>query len=90
MPVYLTSGQVARTLRISVSTLKRWLVDPELRIVERRNCSGWRLFTDRDIDVLRRHKRKLKRDGKRFNETTLIPIATSAASELQTAQSVQA
>ncbi len=89
MASYLTSGQVARRLRISVSTLKRWLVDPELKIVERRNCNGWRLFTDRDLEMLRKHKRKLKRDGKRFNETTLIPVLTSteATGELQARQS---
>ena len=82
MSHYLTSGQVARKLRVSVSTLKRWLSEPELKIVERRNCNGWRLFTDRDIDALRKHKRKLKRDGKRFNDTTLIPIVPSTVNEI--------
>jgi hypothetical protein len=39
--------------------------------------------------MLRKHKRKLKRDGKRFNETTLIPVLTSTAAtgELQARQS---
>lgn len=76
MPNYLTSGQVSRRLRVSVSTLKRWLVEPDLKITERRNANGWRLFTDRDIEVLRKYKRKLKRLGKRFNETTLVPIVS--------------
>ncbi|MBD3393747.1 MAG: MerR family transcriptional regulator [Chitinivibrionales bacterium] len=88
MATYLTSGQVARKLRISVSTLKRWLVDPELSIAERRNCNGWRLFTERDIDALRKHKRRLKRNGKRFNETTLIPIAATVTNQLQARQNV--
>ena len=37
MSLYLTTGQAARKLRVSVSTLKRWLVDPEIQIAERRN-----------------------------------------------------
>jgi len=86
MSTYLTTGQVARKLRVSVSTLKRWIVDPEVQIAERRNCNGWRLFSDRDIDILKKHKRMLKRNGKRFNETTLIPIMSSAAEEQRISQ----
>ena len=86
MPNYLTSGQVARRLRVSVSTLKRWLGEPELDIEERRNSNGWRLFTDRETELLRQFKRKLKRNGKRFNETTLVPIATGAAPVSQQAR----
>ena len=74
---YFTSGQIARKLRISVSTLKRWLSEPELEIAELRNCNGWRLFTDEDLERLKRFKRSLKRNGKRFNDTTLIPIVGS-------------
>jgi hypothetical protein len=79
---YLTTGQVARRLRVSVSTLKRWLVDPEVTIVERRNCN------DTDIDTLRTHKLRLKRNGKRFNEATLIPIMTSTAGMLRIQKSL--
>ena len=74
MTKFLTSGQVARRLRISISTLKRWLDNPEVRIKEYRNYNGWRLFTDRDVEVLKKHKRSVKKNGKRFNETTLIPV----------------
>jgi DNA-binding transcriptional MerR regulator len=87
MSHYLTTGQVARKLRVSVSTLKRWLVDPELQIAERRNFNGWRLFTEKDIDSLRVHKRQLKKNGKRFNETTLIPILPSAEEHVQISHS---
>lgn len=73
---YQTSGQVARKLRISVSTLKRWLNDPELQMAEYRNYNGWRLFTEKDVESIKKHKKRLKRSGKRFNETTLIPIVT--------------
>ena len=53
MSQYLTSGQVAKKLRISLSTLKRWLEDPELNISNQRNCNGWRLFTLEDLEPLR-------------------------------------
>ena len=74
MSAYLTTGQVARKLRISVSTLKRWLDEPEIHITDRRNCNGWRLFTEKDLESLKKFKRNLKKNGKRFNETTLIPM----------------
>ncbi len=74
---YLTSGQVARKLRISISTLKRWLETLDLNISEVRNCNGWRLFTEEDIEAIREYKRKMKKNGKRFNDTTLIPVIIS-------------
>lgn len=77
MTTFLTSGQISRRLRISISTLKRWLVDPKLQFEERRNCNGWRLFSEPELEVLRDYKRELKRNGKRFNDTTLLPIITS-------------
>ena len=73
-PKYLTSGQVARMLHISVSTLKRWLSHAELNIKEYRNYNGWRLFTHDDVEELKRFKKLTKKNGKRFKETTLIPI----------------
>lgn len=75
---YLTSGQAARKLRISISTLKRWLETLDLNISEVRNCNGWRLFTEEDIEVIREYKRRMKKNGKRFNDTTLIPVIISA------------
>jgi hypothetical protein len=78
MASFLTIGQVARKLRVSISTLKRWLGDPELlKIEDRRNYNGWRLFSDADVTLLRQFKRDLKRNGKRFNDTTLIPVVGS-------------
>ena len=71
---HFTSGQVAKTLRISSSTLKRWLEDPVLVISEQRNYNGWRLFSEADIAVLREYKKQIRRNGKRFNDTTLIPV----------------
>ena len=77
MTRHFTSGQVAKKLRISISTLKRWLDDPELIISERRNYNGWRLFSDSDISILKEYKRKIRRNGKRFNDTTLIPVTNT-------------
>ncbi|MBN2035537.1 MAG: MerR family transcriptional regulator [Chitinispirillaceae bacterium] len=74
MPKFYTTGQVARRLRISVSTLKRWLVDPALHISEQRNYNGWRLFSEADLSALVGFKKQLRRNGKRFNETVLIPV----------------
>jgi len=74
MAMYLTSGQVARRLRISVSTLKRWVAEPDLSVSDHRNYNGWRLFSFEDLGTLRDFKRELKRNGKRFNETTLMPV----------------
>ncbi|NLD99721.1 MAG: MerR family transcriptional regulator [Fibrobacter sp.] len=72
--VYLTSGQVAKRLRISISTLKRWLIESEMCFSEYRNHNGWRLFTNEDLEKLREYKRDLRKKGKRFNDTTLIPV----------------
>ncbi len=71
---YFTSGQVARKLRVSITTLKRWLSNPDLNLKECRNYNGWRLFSDRDVSELAQFKRSVKKNGKRFKETTLIPI----------------
>jgi DNA-binding transcriptional MerR regulator len=74
MSKFYTSGQVARRLRISVSTLKRWLEDPLLAISEQRNCNGWRLFSEADLSSLNNFKKQIRKNGKRFKETVLIPV----------------
>ena len=74
MPKYYTSGQVAKKLHISISTLKRWLGDEKLDIKERRNYNGWRLFSDKDIATIKDFRKNSRKKGKRFNETTLIPV----------------
>src|SRR5688500_17343476 len=42
---YHTTGQVAKSLRVSVSTLKRWLEENPSLAGFRTNASGWRLFS---------------------------------------------
>ncbi len=74
MENYLTCGQVARKLHVSISTLKRWAIEPSLKLNELRNHNGWRLFSEEQVNVLKEFKRRLKRNGKRFNQETLLPI----------------
>ena len=74
MALYFTSGQVARKLHVSISTLKRWLSSPELEISDNRNYNGWRLFSEDDVETLREFKKNSKRNGKRFNKSILIPV----------------
>lgn len=74
MSRFYTSGQAARQLRVSVSTLKRWLEDPVLLVSEQRNSNGWRLFSEADLSSLNSFKRQIRKNGKRFKETVLIPV----------------
>ncbi|MBN1309451.1 MAG: MerR family transcriptional regulator [Chitinispirillaceae bacterium] len=83
MTRHFTSGQTAKKLRISVSTLKRWLEEPDLAISERRNYNGWRLFSEADIAILKDYKRQIRRNGKRFNATTLIPVINRTATAME-------
>lgn len=50
---YLTIGEVARTLGVSVSTVKRWLQNKYLRTQVKYNRNGWRLFSHNMITILR-------------------------------------
>jgi DNA-binding transcriptional MerR regulator len=75
MESYLTCGQVAKRLRISISTLKRWVEEPDSKIGDLRNRNGWRLFSEEQVEHLKEFKRKLKRNGKRFNQITLLPMS---------------
>lgn len=74
MITYYTSGQVARKLHVSISTLKRWLNFSELQIEDYRNYNGWRIFTENDVEKLKKFKREVKKNGKRFKASTLMPI----------------
>jgi DNA-binding transcriptional MerR regulator len=75
MAEYFTSGQAAKKLRVSVSTLKRWLEDPALELTDMRNENGWRLISGEDIATLKAHKQDIRKNGKRFKkDTTLMPV----------------
>jgi len=74
MSKFYTSGQVARRLRVSVSTLKRWLDDPLLPVSEQRNSNGWRLFSENDLNSINTFKKQIRKNGKRYKETVLIPV----------------
>ena len=81
MAHYFTSGQVARQLRVSISTLKRWLDGTDVRIPEIRNGNGWRLFSAEDLEILKEFNRDLRKNGKRFNNTTLLPVSVDHSEE---------
>ena len=69
-----TTGQVAKALRVSVSTLKRWLEENPSLAGFRTNASGWRLFSPDEIEQLREHQRRRKKEGKTFKAATLRPV----------------
>lgn len=73
MAEYFTSGQVAKRLRVSVSTLKRWSSLRDGSNGEIRNASGWMLFSEDDISHLRKFKREKRRNGRHFSKETLEP-----------------
>lgn len=72
---YHTTGQVAKSLRVSVSTLKRWLEENPSLAGFRTNASGWRLFSPDEIENIREHQRRRKREGKTFKPDTLRPVS---------------
>jgi hypothetical protein len=74
MEKYLTTGQVSRNLRVSISTLKRWLESEKILSDRLSNANGWRLFTEKDLAVLQEFKRKKKKNGKKFHSETLTPV----------------
>lgn len=55
---FFTSGRTAAMLGISISTLKRWAV---ILPREKRNASGWLLFSMDDLDMLKKVKRRRRK-----------------------------
>jgi DNA-binding transcriptional MerR regulator len=71
---YFTSGQISRHLRVSISTLKRWLRSDRILEKATRNVNGWRLFSYEDLEKLRKFKLEKKKNGKQFNSRILTPV----------------
>jgi DNA-binding transcriptional MerR regulator len=69
-----TTGQVAKALRVSVSTLKRWLEETPDLALHRTNSNGWRLFTEDEMARLREFQRRKRKEGRTFKPSTLRPI----------------
>lgn len=80
MVEYYTSGQVAKKLRVSVSTLKRWISNGDVVFNETRNASGWMLFSSDDMEKLKTFKKERRRNGKHFNRETLLPVRSKKPS----------
>ncbi len=74
MNQYFTTGQIAKKLRVSSSTLKRWINDENVIHSTARNSNGWRLFTEQDLVILTKYKREKKKNGKNFTNKTLQPV----------------
>lgn len=72
--MYFTSGQIARHLRVSTSTLKRWLSTDNVLPEAPRNVNGWRLFSPGDLERLKNFKVEKKKNGKKFNVRVLTPV----------------
>ena len=71
---FYTSGQVAKKLRISVSTLKRWISDEDIVQNIKLNSNGWKLFSINDIGVLKDYQKQKRKNGKRFSASILSPV----------------
>jgi DNA-binding transcriptional MerR regulator len=71
---YYTTGQVAKELHVSISTLKRWLAEEEANEINPRNAIGWRLFNLEDLERLKNLKQEKKRNGKQFSAQVLAPV----------------
>ena len=82
MGCYLTCGQAAKRLKVSISTLKRWVSEPELGLEELRNRSGWRLFSEEDVGNLRDYKMRMRRAGKRYTDLTLLPTTVKKKNQV--------
>ncbi len=72
---YYTTGQTADKLRVSVSTLKRWIKESDGLIPTlHRNTNGWKLFSEEDLERLKTFQKDRKRKGRIYQEDTLKPV----------------
>ena len=52
--IYYRTAEAFRVIGVSRNTLYRWLQKGVLNGIERRDSRGWRLFTQEEIDQLRK------------------------------------
>ncbi|MBF0431485.1 MAG: MerR family transcriptional regulator [Fibrobacteria bacterium] len=64
-PEYFTLGQVAKKLRLPLSTLKTHIRNNPKLVPERKNHLGWHLLTLEDITALKPHFTPTKRKYRR-------------------------
>lgn len=59
MTDYFTVGQTAKKLKVSVSTIKRWV--GELKFKISKNYLNWWLFSEEGINKLKNRRKSLKK-----------------------------
>ncbi len=57
--VYYQTNEACRLAGISRATFFRWLKQGTIRDVKQKDRRGWRLFTQKDIDELKREAQKI-------------------------------
>jgi len=72
--IFLTTGQTAKSLRISVSTLKRWVQNDLVLKGVKQNANGWRLFSTKDLQRLKSYQKLKRKIGKTYKPSTLKPV----------------
>ena len=71
---FFTTGQTAKLLRISVSTLKRWVHEESVLQQVKKNSNGWKLFSEWDVNMLRQYQKQKKKMGRVYKASTLRPV----------------
>ena len=72
--IFLTTGQTAKSLRISVSTLKRWIQEEGVLKHVKQNSNGWKLFSEDDLRRLKTYQKQKRKMGKTYKPSTLKPV----------------
>ena len=81
---YYRTTEVCRKVGISRNTLFRWLKEGNVTEVEHRDYRGWRLFTQEQIDALKKKARKINTIylGKKPKEANSPgPVKTKSATK---------
>ncbi|UCE98232.1 MAG: MerR family transcriptional regulator [Dehalococcoidia bacterium] len=60
---YYRTAEVCRMVGISRTTLFRWLTEGTFSEPKYRDRRGWRLFTDEEINRMKKEANRISRDG---------------------------
>jgi predicted site-specific integrase-resolvase len=62
---YYRTAEVCRIVGISRNTLFKWLKEGVLSDIEYRDCRGWRLFTEAQLETIERKTNRVIAVGRR-------------------------